>query len=76
MKHTERLLQWFTLRSTITPLQALRELGIYRLGARVFDLREAGHDIHTELMEVHNAHGGTSRIARYHYRGKAHANPV
>jgi len=72
MKHTERLLQWFTLRSTITPLQALRELGIYRLGARVFDLREAGHDIYTERLEVHNAHGDKSRVARYHYRGKAH----
>lgn len=76
MKHTERLLEWFSRNRTITPLEALSSLGIYRLGARVFDLREAGHNIHTELMETSNAHGGTSRVARYHYRGKAHANPV
>ena len=32
----------------ISPLEALRKLGIYRLGARVLDLRKAGHVIHTE----------------------------
>jgi len=69
MKHSEKLLAWFSNRRTITPLEALSDLGIYRLGARIFDLREAGHDIHTELMTVANAHGGTSRVARYHYRG-------
>jgi hypothetical protein len=76
MKHTERLLQWFSLRSTITPLQAWRQLRIYRLSARIHNLREAGHDIYTEWLEVANAHGDISRVARYHYRGKANANQI
>ena len=32
----------------ITPLVALKTLGVYRLGGRIFDLRKAGHLIHTE----------------------------
>ena len=70
MKQCERLLDWFTRRKTITPMEAQRDLGIGRLGARVFDLREAGHDIHTELMSAPNRFGETTRPARYHYRGK------
>ena len=31
----------------ITPIEALEEGGIFRLAARVFDLREQGHDIAT-----------------------------
>lgn len=69
-RQSERLLDWFTRRKTITPFEAQRDLGIGRLGARVFDLREAGHDIHTELMTVPNRFGETTRPARYHYRGR------
>jgi len=34
---------------SLTPLEALREYECFRLAARVFDLREAGHDIHMAL---------------------------
>lgn len=70
MKHTEKLLDWFTRRSSITPLEALNDLGIYRLGSRVYDLREAGYDIHTERLTVATRDGGTSHPARYHFRGR------
>ena len=30
---------------SITPAEAYTDLGIYRLGARIFDLRERGHEI-------------------------------
>ena len=42
-----------------------------RLAARIGELREAGHDIRTELMEVRDRHGNTSRPARYVYLGRA-----
>jgi KaiC/GvpD/RAD55 family RecA-like ATPase len=51
----------------ITPLDALREIGSFRLGARVFDLRKAGHDIETHMVELENG----KRIARYVLREKA-----
>lgn len=36
---------------SIEPLTALREYGIYRLGARVADLRSEGYNIITETKE-------------------------
>jgi hypothetical protein len=45
----------------VTPLEALREVGTMRLGARVFDLRKAGHRIEREWVTT----PGQSRVARY-----------
>lgn len=41
---------------SIEPLTALREYGIYRLGARIADLRSEGYNIITETIS------STSRI--------------
>ena len=71
MTHKELLLNWFKDHRTITPMEALKELGIYRLGARVFDLRGDGHVIDTDLVEVRDRHGNVSHPARYTYLGKA-----
>ena len=35
----------------IEPLTALREYGVYRLGARISDLRDEGYNILTERTE-------------------------
>lgn len=50
----------------LTPIDALRRFGCFRLGARVFDLREAGLDIRTELVEVSPG----KRVARYYLAGQ------
>lgn len=42
------ILQYMKSRGSITALEALGVLNIYRLAARVYDLREAGVDIYTE----------------------------
>ena len=49
----------------INPLEAWRQLGIYRLSARVFDLREAGEDIKGEFVEVRNQFGEPCRVKYY-----------
>ena len=46
---------------SITPLQALRKLGIYRLSARVHDLRASGMKIKTALVKSSNG----KRYAKY-----------
>lgn len=69
MKQTERLLAWFATGRSITPLEALDAFGCFRLGARVYDLRKAGHLIERELIEVATAHGAIARVARYTYLG-------
>lgn len=52
-------------RGPLTALDALR-LGLgMRLGARVLELRQLGHEIRTERVSVTNADGSTSPVARY-----------
>lgn len=55
------LRQW----GTITPMEALRIWGIMRLGARIHDLRKAGLQIDTQLIEVKPG----THVARYRLAG-------
>jgi hypothetical protein len=34
----------------ITPIDALNMFGCFRLGARIFDLKQKGHSIKTEII--------------------------
>jgi hypothetical protein len=49
----------------VEPMYALKQLGIYRLAARIRDLRESGHVIITEKRKVRRRGGGHSFVARY-----------
>ena len=49
----------------ITPLEALKYAGCWRLGARIWELREAGHRIDTEIVSVWNSRGERKRVAKY-----------
>jgi hypothetical protein len=48
---------------TITPIYALKVFGIFRLAARINDLRGQGHKIQTELEYREN-----KRFARYYLK--------
>ena len=67
----KRLLRYLKAHRSITPLEAIEHLGIMRLGARIFDLRNKGHRIATERMTVTDRFGAESHPARYHYEGSA-----
>jgi hypothetical protein len=71
MNQTERLLRRLES-GPISPLEALRELGIYRLAARVKDLRAAGHAVETRMVEVRTADGSLATVAEY----RLHRAPV
>ena len=61
MTQTEQILEHLMKGWSITPLEALNSYGIFRLGARIYDLRSRGIHIETE-----NAKGGNGkRFARY-----------
>jgi hypothetical protein len=51
----------------ITPLEALRNYGCLRLGARIYDLKKAGHAITREMVELADG----KHVARYSMRRKA-----
>lgn len=46
----------------LTPMDVLHQFGCWRLGARIYDLREEGMNIHTEMF--HDEASG-KRYARY-----------
>lgn len=50
---------------SLTPLQALSLFGCNRLAARVLDLRNDGHPIHSRMITV-DTRAGTARVAQYY----------
>ncbi len=67
MKKTQRemVVDYIAEFGSITPLEAIRDLGCYRLASRVSELRKMGYPVITEPETVLNRYGRTSRIARY-----------
>ena len=63
---TEAVHDWLCRHGTLTGVQALRELGVYRLAARINELRESGMGIETEYVTRNG-----KRFARYRYHSKA-----
>lgn len=51
----------------LTGLDAWKKFHCYRLGARIYELREAGHDIRTDYEDNEN---GIGRHARYFLIGE------
>ena len=50
---------------SITPLEAMRDLGIMRLASRISDLKKQGYKIKSKMVAVATRNGGTTHIARY-----------
>lgn len=67
----DRLLVYLFSNKTIEPLEAWKKLGIYRLAARVNDLRRRGYEISTERVATTNKWGEELRYARYRFDGAA-----
>lgn len=47
----QKLRDWIISGKAITPLQALNRFGIFRLSARVLEMRNEGYDIETKMVE-------------------------
>ncbi len=60
MTQNQEILRHLKNGLTLTPKQALRQYGTMRLAARVFDLKQQGHDIRADIIKVNGA-----RVARY-----------
>ena len=54
-----------THKKGITPIVAWEKYGVYRLGARIWDLRARGFDIETIREVRNNEDGNTVQYARY-----------
>lgn len=69
MKQEERILQYLRDFGSITPLQALEDLGVMRLGARIYDLKKAGHPISRRMVTKKNRYGEAVSFAEYRLGG-------
>jgi hypothetical protein len=69
MSHQAEVLKFLKENGSITPMEALSKIGCYRLAPRIFELRDQGHKIETELTRV-----GKQVRSRYIYMGKKNAN--
>lgn len=65
MTQKERIRKYLDDFGSITPLEALRDLGIMRLGARIWEMIREGEPIIRETETSQNRYGQTTRYARY-----------
>lgn len=61
----EQILLHLKSGKSITPIEALNQYGIMRLGARIYDLRNQGYDIESEPVVKTSVSGTRIRYARY-----------
>lgn len=62
---TQKVANYLAKHRKITPLEALRELGVMRLGARIWELRKHYGLAITSKMKRVSTRGGSTRVAEY-----------
>lgn len=67
-KQVER---WLLKNNSITPIDALNMFGAFRLSAIIFNLREKGMPIETEMI-----YNGKKRYAKYKLKSKNHERSI
>ena len=65
MTQKERILKYLDDFGSITQLEAIRDIGVMRLGARIWELRRNGVPIVRETERSQNRYGQPIRYARY-----------
>lgn len=65
----DRILNYMMEFGSITQLEALRDLGCFRLASRINDLKKKGYKIRREMVDVNNRYGEVVQIARYRFEG-------
>ena len=65
MTQCERILKYMNDFGTINPMQALCDLGVMRLGARIDDLKQEGHPISRRMVSGKNRYGEAVSFAEY-----------
>ena len=61
----KRLVKYLEDHESITQLEALNELGIFRLASRINDLKRMGYEIGGEMVDVTNRFGESAKVKRY-----------
>lgn len=62
-----RIVKYIEDFGSITQLQALADIGVMRLPARIAEMRSSGYPIKTEMIPFTNRYGEKGRIAKYSF---------
>jgi len=65
MSQETRLLDYLAETPTITSIEALNQLGIFRLASRVSNLKKQGHKITSRMVPVTNRYGEKCYVSEY-----------
>ena len=63
----EEILNYLKEGNSITPLEALKQFGCFRLGARIYELKARGYNIEMQLCEVM----GGKHVAEYRMKAQS-----
>lgn len=61
----ERIIDYMRKYGGITPLDAIRDLGVMRLASRISDMRRLGYSIIDEWVSVENRWGEKVKVKSY-----------
>lgn len=70
MTQCERILKYMQDFGSINPMQAMKDLGVMRLAARVSDLKKEGHHISRRMVSAKNRYGEAVSFAEYRLEGE------
>ncbi len=65
MTQEERLLDYLSENATITGIEALDKLGIFRLASRVSNLKKKGYKITSRMVPITNRYGEKCHVSEY-----------
>ena len=65
MSQNQMILEHMQKNGSITQAEAINLFGCYRLGARIWELKQAGHKISRIMETAQNRYGIPVRYARY-----------
>ena len=66
MTQCEKVLEYMKDFGSISPLEAMQDIGCMRLAARIADLREQGHPIGRRMKTSKNRYGRDVSFAEYY----------
>lgn len=66
----ERIIDYMRNFGGITPLDAMRDLGVMRLASRISDMRRLGYDVVDEWVSVENRWGEKVKVKSYRLEGR------
>lgn len=71
MTQQERIIQYMNDFGSITAIEAVAELGITQLSARICELQNKGYEFNKELQTGKNRYGEPTHFIRYSLGGKS-----